>query len=111
MTGDLRVPSCNGEVDAVQVGQQELGVNTGSGLLIGIRSVSKGKAGLPGKDGSSFVRLTMTAHHDDGNVILSLSKDPLSPNPLPAQPLTRRYDLFLRSTSGISSPIIRVLTI
>jgi hypothetical protein len=40
-----------------------------------------GVAGLTGRDGSSFDRLTMTAHHGDGNVILSLSKGPLTPTP------------------------------
>ena len=37
------------------------------------------RAWPPCRDGSSFVRLTMTAHHDDGNVIRSLPKDPLTP--------------------------------
>jgi hypothetical protein len=34
--------------------------------------LSAHRAGLPGKDGSSFDRLTMTAHHDDTGNALSL---------------------------------------
>jgi hypothetical protein len=36
------------------------------------------QAGLPGNDGSSFVKLTKTAHHDNTGFVLGLSKECLS---------------------------------
>jgi len=32
------------------------------------------RAGLPGKDGSSFVKLTMTAHHDETEYVFSFPR-------------------------------------